>query len=82
MDKVYNFIADKPGVRLDKYLCDRLGELSRTYLQRLIAEGHVTVNGQLAKAGLKLNAGDRLRVTLPPPPPPPPTPRGGPPKIN
>jgi 23S rRNA pseudouridine1911/1915/1917 synthase len=74
MDKVYNFIADKPGVRLDKYLCDKLGELSRAHLQRLIADGFVTVNGQLAKAGLKLNVGDRLRVALPPPPPSPLTP--------
>jgi len=74
MDKVYNFIADKPGVRLDKYVCDKLSELSRARIQRLIAEGHVTVNDQVVKAGLKLNAGDRLKVVLPPPPPSPLTP--------
>ena len=69
MDKVYSFIADKPGVRLDKYVCDKLVELSRTRIQRLIAEGYITVNDQVAKAGLKLNAGDRLRVIVPPTPP-------------
>jgi len=74
MDKVYNFIADKPGVRLDKYVCDKLSELSRARIQRLIAEGHVTVNDQVVKAGLKLNAGDRLKVVLPPAPPSPLTP--------
>jgi 23S rRNA pseudouridine1911/1915/1917 synthase len=74
MDKVYNFIADKPGLRLDRYVCDRLAQLSRVRVQRLIAEGHVTVNDQIAKAGLKLNAGDRLKVTLPPAPPSPLTP--------
>jgi 23S rRNA pseudouridine1911/1915/1917 synthase len=78
MDKVYNFIADKPGVRLDKYICEKLGELSRARVQKLIADGFVTVNGQLAKAGLKLNAGDRLKVTLPPPPPSPLTPEAMP----
>jgi 23S rRNA pseudouridine1911/1915/1917 synthase len=33
-----------------------------------VADGLVTVNGQVAKAGLKLSAGDRLSVKLPPPP--------------
>ena len=69
MDKVYSFIADKPGVRLDKYVCDKLAELSRTRIQRLIAEGYITVNDQVAKAGLRLNAGDRLKVIVPPVPP-------------
>jgi 23S rRNA pseudouridine1911/1915/1917 synthase len=69
MDKVYNFVADEAGVRLDRYVCERLAELSRTHIQKLIADGFVTVNGQAAKAGLKLNAGDRLRVVLPPAPP-------------
>jgi 23S rRNA pseudouridine1911/1915/1917 synthase len=74
MDKVYNFIADKPGVRLDRYVCDKLAELSRTRIQRLIADGYITVNDQVAKAGLKLNIGDRLKVIIPPAPPSPLTP--------
>ncbi len=71
MDKVYNFIADELGVRLDRYLCERLAELSRSRIQKLIADGLVTVNDQVAKAGLKLDAGDRLKVVLPPAPPSP-----------
>jgi len=74
MDKACNFIADKPGVRLDKYVCHRLAELSRTRIQKLIADGYITVNEHVAKAGLRLNAGDRLRVILPPVPPSPLTP--------
>jgi 23S rRNA pseudouridine1911/1915/1917 synthase len=69
MDKVYNFIAGEPGTRLDKYVCHQLGELSRTRIQKLIADGYITVNDQVAKAGLKLNIGDRLRVIIPPVPP-------------
>ncbi len=70
MDKIYDFIADKPGVRLDKYVCEKHPELSRTHVQRLIAEGHVTVNGHIKlKPGLKLNTGDRLKVIIPPTPP-------------
>jgi 23S rRNA pseudouridine1911/1915/1917 synthase len=78
MDKVYNFVADEPGVRLDRYLCRKLAELSRTRIQRLISDGYITVNGEVAKAGLKLNAGDRLKVVLPPPPPSPLTPEAMP----
>jgi 23S rRNA pseudouridine1911/1915/1917 synthase len=78
MDKVYNFVADEPGIRLDRYLCDRLAELSRSRIQKLIADGLVTVNGQAAKAGLRLNAGDRLKVVLPPAPPSPLTPEAMP----
>ena len=78
MAKAYNFIADSPGERLDKYICGKLTELSRTHIQRLIAEGYITVNGQVAKAGLKLNVGDRLRVILPPTPPSPLTPEAMP----
>ena len=65
MDKVYNFIANEPGTRLDKYVCHQLGELSRTRIQKLIADGYITVNDQVAKAGLKLNIGDRLTVIIP-----------------
>jgi 23S rRNA pseudouridine1911/1915/1917 synthase len=69
MDKVYNFIADELGTRLDKYVCHQLGELSRTRIQKLIADGYITVNDQVVKAGLRLNVGDRLRVIIPPAPP-------------
>jgi 23S rRNA pseudouridine1911/1915/1917 synthase len=78
MDKVCNFVADEPGVRLDRYVCRKLAELSRTSIQKLISDGYITVNGQVAKAGLKLNAGDRLKVVLPPPPPSPLTPEAMP----
>ncbi len=68
MDKIYNFIADKPGIRLDKYVCEKHPELSRAHVQRLIAQGHITVNGNTVKPGLKLNIGDRLKVIIPPAP--------------
>ncbi len=65
MDKVYSFVVDEPGIRLDKYVCQKCSELSRTYVQKLIGDGHITVNDRMVKAGLKLNIGDRLTVTIP-----------------
>jgi len=69
MDKVYSLIADERDVRMDKYICQQLPELSRSRVQRLIADGHITVNDQAAKPGLRLKIGDKLKVAIPPTPP-------------
>ncbi len=74
MVRTLHLIAQKPGLRLDKYLCQELGGVSRSYIQKLISSGYITVNGIKAKASLKLNRGDRVVATLPPPPPSPLTP--------
>jgi len=68
MDKSYRLTADGEA-RLDKYVCAQVPELSRTQVQKLIAAGNVTVNGQLAKPGLRLNSGDRIDINIPPTPP-------------
>jgi 23S rRNA pseudouridine1911/1915/1917 synthase len=70
-NQVYTFVVDEPGARLDRYVVERCPELSRTQAQRLVAEGYVTVNDGVAKAGLKLSVGDRVTVSIPPPPPSP-----------
>ena len=54
--------------RLDRYLVDKVPFMSRTTLQKLIAEEAVTVNGRTAKASTKLRKGDVVETTLPPPP--------------
>ncbi len=69
MDKSYSLIADERDARLDKYVCAKHPELSRTHVQKLIAEGYITVNGKPAKPGLRLNIGDRIKLTIPPTPP-------------
>jgi 23S rRNA pseudouridine1911/1915/1917 synthase len=68
MDKSYSLTADEGDTRLDKYVCARAPELSRTQVQKLITGGNITVNGQLAKPGLRLNIGDRIDITIPPTP--------------
>ncbi len=65
--KVLSLVANESGVRLDKYLVEKCPELSRTQAQKLVSDGLVTVNDKVAKAGLKLSAGDRVRITLPHP---------------
>ena len=67
--KVFSLVVDRPGTRLDKYVSELYPELSRTQTQRLIGDGYIKVNDRVAKAGLKLNIGDRLTISLPPPAP-------------
>ena len=63
------FTIDTPGERLDKLIVAHLGDrLTRTQIQSLIKEGHVTVNGAAVKAGVKLKGGERVVVTVPPVP--------------
>jgi len=69
--KVYSFVADRTGVRLDKFVSEECPELSRTHAQKLIADGYITVNDHIAKAGLKLDIGDKLTISIPPTPPSP-----------
>ncbi len=63
--KIISLVVSEPGMRLDRYLAEKCPELSRTQAQKLVGDGLVTINDQMAKAGLKLNAGDRLRIMLP-----------------
>jgi len=64
--KKLQFRAPVPGIRLDKYLTQVLPQFSRAYLQRLIVEGRVLVNGQRTKTNQKLKKGDRITTELSP----------------
>ncbi len=53
------------SVRLDKYLSEHLEDISRSYLQKLIRDGAVTVNEGIQKANYRLQTADRIHVTIP-----------------
>lgn len=56
---------EQAGIRIDKYLSDTLPNLSRSYIQKLIKDGQVTVNRKVIKANYKLVAGDQLCLEEP-----------------
>ena len=60
------FTADRADERLDLFLVRRLPDLSRSYAQRLIADGQVTVDGTARKANYKLRGGEEIACTMPP----------------
>jgi 23S rRNA pseudouridine1911/1915/1917 synthase len=67
MTKDYSFIVDTSGVRLDKFVGERCPELSRTHAQKLIGDGFINVNGEGARASLKLEPGDKVDIVVPAP---------------
>lgn len=60
--------ADK-GERLDVFLARQAPELSRSRVQRLIADGRVAVQGRPAKANHKVQPGEAVSLSVPPPEP-------------
>lgn len=60
-------LVSQHGIRLDKCLADLLPEFSRTYLQQLVAQGDVVLEGAaVTKTSLKVKAGQRIDITLSP----------------
>ena len=56
------------GSRIDRYMAqerEELSDLSRSYLQKLIQDGNVLVNGGNIKANYKLKKADIIDITLP-----------------
>ncbi len=72
--KTYHLSAGITGVRLDRFVADKCPELTRTHVQKLIADGFITVNGREAKSSFRLDSGDKVDVIVPPAPPSPLTP--------
>ena len=66
----YRFNAD-PGqslLRIDKFLCDRLENASRTRIQNAANAGNILVNNYTVKPSYKIKPGDIVQVVLPTPP--------------
>ena len=57
--------AEHEGIRLDRFLSDHIDGLSRSFIQKIIAENKVTVNGRIVKSKTSLKEGDEIRLELP-----------------
>ncbi|MCE2402673.1 RluA family pseudouridine synthase [Candidatus Poribacteria bacterium] len=63
---IYHIQKDHSGKRLDQFLMGTIEGVSRTYLQKLIREGAVTVNDKVFKQpGYTLRSGDQVCLSLP-----------------
>lgn len=53
------------GFRLDVWLTERLSDVTRSFVQKLIEEEHVLVDGRAVKSGFKLKKGMTVHVRIP-----------------
>lgn len=52
------------SLRIDKFLSEEMEEYSRSFLQKLLKEGLVTVNGKAVKPNYKLSSGEEIIVRV------------------
>ena len=64
---MFKFTVETAGERLDVFLSQRIEELTRSRIQKLIQEDCVTVNGKVEKANFKLKPGDLVEGSVPEP---------------
>src|ERR1051325_6326405 len=64
----YSFVVEAKanGQRFDLVLHDQLPHLSRAFCQKLIREGHATINCEQAKPSRMLHTSDHIAVSIPP----------------
>ena len=66
--KEYTLIVDEDhdNERIDRYVCDVLADLSRSYIQKLIEGGSITTDSsKKIRSSLRVSTGDKVKVTTP-----------------
>lgn len=62
-----NLIAEESGKRLDVFCSENIEDIGRTYIQKIIKDKKVLVNGKAAKASYKVKDGDQISLEIEPP---------------
>ena len=65
MKQHYMVSEEQEDLRIDRYLSEACEELSRSYVQKLLKNQDVLVNGGPVKASYKVAAGDQIEVDVP-----------------
>lgn len=63
--KVIHVDPKQSLIRIDKFLNDRLMNISRSRVQNAIRSGSITISGQAVKPNYKVRPGDEVHVVLP-----------------
>jgi 23S rRNA pseudouridine1911/1915/1917 synthase len=69
MEQPLQLTASSPGERLDLFIVRQMPELTRSFIQKLVEDGHITLNSKPARAGIRLKVGDIISIVVPPPEP-------------
>lgn len=66
MEKINFIVSDiSEGERIDKYLSGQMESYTRSFLQKLLKEQAVMVNGSFPKSNYKLRKGDQISLLIP-----------------
>lgn len=57
--------CDENSARIDAWLAGKLEEYSRSYIQKLCQDGHITVDGVGVKSNYRLKTGERITALIP-----------------
>lgn len=69
MDEIREFLVleEEEGERLDVYLSGQLGDMSRSYIQKIIKDKKVKVNHKIEKAKYLVKEEDKIVIEIPAP---------------
>lgn len=62
---VIEIVPEMEDERIDKCISNYMENLSRSYIQKIIKDGSVSVNGQVVKANYRVKVDDRVRFIIP-----------------
>lgn len=69
MNNFIDLLVEKEDskTRIDKYIAENIDDLTRSYIQKLIEDGLILVNGKRVKSNYKISEGEQITATIPPP---------------
>ena len=68
MHEIREFLVlEDEGDRLDVYLSNELGDMSRSYIQKIIKDKKVLVNSKIEKAKYLVKEDDKIKIEIPAP---------------
>lgn len=65
MKRSFQVTEEGKDSRLDAYLGRQLEDLSRSYIQKVLKNGGVLVNGKAVKSSYKVTVGDQIEIEVP-----------------
>ena len=65
--EIYDYTVEKEesGIRIDRYLAEKDSGLSRSFIQKLLKDGQITVGDKAAKSNYKVRENDRIHLEIP-----------------
>ena len=63
--KLIQASAEHSGIRIDRFLSEQLPEHSRSYIQKLIKDGQVSIGGKAVKSNYKIAGTEEISLLVP-----------------